>query len=500
MCLEATDGCNVGICDPNGSCLPMPVADGTACNDYNSCTGTDTCTAGDCAGVPVAGCTLYFTNNFEAGCPPGGFTLGGDWECGTPTGPGPGAAFGGQYCIATQIDGNYSNGQSYTANVAQTPPIDLGTAIDPVLQFAGWIQTESCCDGANVKISTNGGSTFTVLSPITPAYNLSISAEPAWGNNTSFANWQTFSASLAAYVGQTIILRFSVRTDGSVVYPGMYVDNIIVSEVNAIPLDITTPATLPDALSTYPYLVQLQKTGGTAAAVWSIVGGMNHGWLSINPTTGALSGTPGAANAGPFSVTVHVEEPALPSNFDEQVFTGSVTQALYVESFEGAGAQCANGWTFGGDWECGTPVTVGPATAFEGVKCIGTQIDANYSNNQLFTTAVATSPPISLAGTTTPLLTFRMWNQTEGSVYDGANLKVSTDGVSFTQVMNVNPAYNVSIGEQAWGGLQSALGWQIVTADLTAYAGQTIYLRYAFKTDGSVVYPGIYIDQLVIAD
>ena len=53
-------------------------------------------------------------------------------------------------------------------------------------------------------------------------------------------------------------------------------------------------------------------------------------------------------------------------------------------------------------------------------------------------------------------------------------------------------------GEPAWGGHESALGWQLVQADLSAYAGQSIQLRFAFKSDASTVYPGVYIDDLLI--
>ena len=53
---------------------------------------------------------------------------------------------------------------------------------------------------------------------------------------------------------------------------------------------------------------------------------------------------------------------------------------------------------------------------------------------------------------------------------------------------------------QGWGGDQSALGWQLVTADLSAYAGQTIYLRYAFRSDSIVQYAGFYVDDILIAD
>ena len=302
---------------------------------------------------------------------------------------------------------------------------------------------------------------------------------------------------LAAYAGNNALVRFSFRTDGSVVYPGVYVDDIVVSEAAAIPLQITT-TTLPNALTNVAYSAALAKTGGTASSVWSIVGQTNGGWITINPSTGALTGTPAAGNIGPFTVTVRVEEPSLPSNFDEVVLTGEVIQAVWGESFEGA---CPNGWTLGGDWECGVPSVVGPATAYAGAQCIATQIDSNYNWNQSWTTAIATSPAISLAGTVNPQLTFRMWNYTEGSVYDAANLKISTDGgTTYTILSKVVPAYNLASvnGEPAWGGNQSGLGWQLVQADLSAYLGQKIRLRFAFRSDGSGNYPGIYIDDVLV--
>jgi hypothetical protein len=244
--------------------------------------------------------------------------------------------------------------------------------------------------------------------------------------------------------------------------------------------------------------VQLQKTGGSSGSVWSIVTGTNHAWLSLNPTTGLLTGTPAAANTGPFSVTVRVEEPTVPSNFHEATLTGQVRQVVSMMGFEGA---CPDGWALTGDWQCGTPTVVGPSAAFAGTQCIATRIAGNYNNNQTYAGTTASSPSISLAGTTSPQLSFRVWMSTEGSVYDGFNLKVSTDGVTYTPVTTVSPAYNLTIAtEQCWGGNQSALGWQLWTANLSAYAGQTVNLRFAFRSDSSVVYPGVYIDDVIITD
>src|SRR5262249_7920574 len=53
----AHDQCHdPGTCDPTvGGCVPVAKVDGTACNDNNACTRTDTCQAGTCTGgSPVA--------------------------------------------------------------------------------------------------------------------------------------------------------------------------------------------------------------------------------------------------------------------------------------------------------------------------------------------------------------------------------------------------------------------------------------------------------------
>ncbi len=50
-CDSEVDQCNAGMCDPaTGDCKKVPVADGTACDDANSCTLTDRCNAGSCGG------------------------------------------------------------------------------------------------------------------------------------------------------------------------------------------------------------------------------------------------------------------------------------------------------------------------------------------------------------------------------------------------------------------------------------------------------------------
>jgi hypothetical protein len=51
-CSNATDACGTGMCDPKtGTCVKQAKPGGAVCDDGNTCTLTDTCNAGVCAGV-----------------------------------------------------------------------------------------------------------------------------------------------------------------------------------------------------------------------------------------------------------------------------------------------------------------------------------------------------------------------------------------------------------------------------------------------------------------
>jgi hypothetical protein len=141
----------------------------------------------------------------------------------------------------------------------------------------------------------------------------------------------------------------------------------------------------------------------------------------------------------------------------------------------------------------------GPATAYVGTQCIGTGMIHDYSNNDTYAGTTATSPPITLPGQP-QTLTFRMWVDTEGGLYDGFNLAISVDGgVTYSVVDTVIPQYPLVIaGEPAWGGHQAALGWQLVQADLTPYTGMTILLRFGFRSDASDTYAGAFLDDFLI--
>ena len=496
MCTEGLSECEVGACNNKGNCVPSQAPDGVSCNDHNACTKSDECKIGACGGQAVAGCSHYLNEGFES-CP-NGWTFGGDWQCGTPEDVGPLEAHTGKGVIATQIEGVYHVNQSFNTAVADSPLIDLTQATNPTLSFWAWVHTEGATfDGWNLKISTDGGQSFSTVTGVTPPYDLTITNQPAWGGNHSLSGWQLHTADLTPYIGHQVKLRFAFRSDGASVYPGVYIDDVVVAEPLQSPLFITTPS-LPDVFAEKAFSTQLTKSGGTGSSVWSkLPGGLNDGWLSIAPETGVLSGTPSPAEVGPVTVTIRVHEPALPSNVMDKTYSFQVKQAAYFTSFEDG---CPDGWTLTGDWQCGTPTSVGPAAAFFGSQCIGTQLAGLYSDLQTFAGTTATSPEINLSGMIAPKATFRMWVHTEGASYDGVNLKVSSDGgMNYAVLTSVTPAYPLTIeGEPAWGGPQSALGWQLMEADLSAYGGQIVRLRFSFQSDSSGTFPGVYIDEILV--
>ena len=57
-CSHLDDACNSGACNPStGSCQAVPRADGTSCDDGDLCTQTDSCQSGTCVGANPVVCT-----------------------------------------------------------------------------------------------------------------------------------------------------------------------------------------------------------------------------------------------------------------------------------------------------------------------------------------------------------------------------------------------------------------------------------------------------------
>jgi cysteine-rich repeat protein len=509
--------------DDGGTCEPAFCGDGFIWAGHETCdgsnlahetcqrrgylSGTLTC-GGDCA-FDLSGCSepgWYLFEDFETSSV-NDWIFNDDWQVGTPTAQGePDGAHSGVQCAGTSIGGTYTNDNTWAGTSLVSPAVDLSGATAPTLVFWHFIDAEYHCDGGNVWISTDGGSNWSVLDNtlIEPDYHDDhvggIDHQPAYSGNHSSLGWHEVTADLSGYVGETILLRFSFFSDGSVTEPGWYIDDVVVTEQMLIPVELNTPASLGTAATGAPFSRLVQATGGSGSYHWTIEGGANHGWLEIEWTTGRLFGTPTPSDSGPVEVTVRAEDASLPGNYKQQTFVIEVTGAQSVPVEWDLEGSLPQGWLLSGNWQHGTPSGGGgPAGCMDGSGCIGTVLDGDYSLGLTFDGCSAMLPPITLAGTTQPTLVFHHFKITHPG--DGGNIQISTDGGATFQVLGdpVPPYTGTAGGQAAYSDMDYGYTaeWSRVIVDLSDYVGQTVVLRFSFHSESaSWPAPGWFIDQV----
>jgi outer membrane protein assembly factor BamB/subtilisin family serine protease len=162
------------------------------------------------------------------------------------------------------------------------------------------------------------------------------------------------------------------------------------------------------------------------------------------------------------------------------------SNAPYTDDFEGS----VQGWQASGFWHrvqqgvSPYPEAHSPARSFWYGQDATGDYDSGAPN-----AGNLTSPPIAVPGPDY-VLTFWSWYQTEtsGTGWDQRLIQISTDGTNFTTVAQLS-------GDpmQTWA--------QAPAINLSAYAGQTIYVRFRFNTIDQYVNSlrGWYVDDISIA-
>jgi len=184
---------------------------------------------------------------------------------------------------------------------------------------------------------------------------------------------------------------------------------------------------------------------------------------------------------------------------ERQVSTSSTTQDFLLPKitvFSTEDFEDDNGGGISvGTWQWGQPTT-GPS-AHSGTNVWGTNLIGDYGNNE--------HSYLSISGILVPdqrgKVSFWQWYEFEGSgtLYDGGRLEISTDGTNFTPITPIGgytgPITGLS-GADGFGGTSS--NWVQATFDISAYAGDTVTLRWHFASDSSSTRLGWYIDDLQI--
>jgi len=226
--------------------------------------------------------------------------------------------------------------------------------------------------------------------------------------------------------------------------------------------------------------------------------------------SGSLSGSTLTINIGTIPPTSSVI-----CTFDAFIDVGLTNDLIFDEDVENG----ANGWTVAhdnaqdvNDWVVDTNMPNSGSNAWYATEIGWPQASAGPAS-----TMFLESPAISLAGFSTPALSFYHFIDTEAG-WDGGFVQVSNDGgISWTNLTAADWALNgydgplgagsnANIaGVEAFSGLSA--GYINSIADLSAYAGQTINLRFVFGEDNNTggdanngIADGWYIDDIQITD
>ncbi|MBK7690721.1 MAG: immune inhibitor A [Bacteroidetes bacterium] len=175
-------------------------------------------------------------------------------------------------------------------------------------------------------------------------------------------------------------------------------------------------------------------------------------------------------------------------NYDDTVtkYYAVVTQTEFSSN-----CNSMSGWTGTGSWGNNTQFFTSPTGS------ISESPAGNYSNN--VNSTIITTLPINLTAAIRAELKFRIKWSSECNL-DYLQVKVSNNnGASYSSICTryaMKSKVNSILNQPAYDGAQAV--WQYDEANLDAFLGQNILLRFDFISDGGLVKDGFYIDDVKI--
>ena len=383
-------------------------------------------------------------------------------------------------------------GNTDEASLTLVSPINLSGITAPQLKFWHHYRFEAGYDFGYVEISTSDGASWnriasysgSVTNPagsVGPTSTKSLESSPDPGSPLQAAStepWVLEQLSLAAYAGEaSVLVRFRIKTDATVVEDGWYLDDIAIADLPAaVVLDPVSGATKTS--------LGLSWSTSDAAdfASYKVIRSESAG-VTLNDTVVATLTGP---NSGSYT------DAGLPAKtiFHYKVFVAT-TAGIYGGSNEVSGTTLPGiDYPFrddmesaGGNWNpepIGGWTWISPASAYSGTKAWTASAGGDYGNN--VDSSLVLSDAISLK--TGSQLVF--WHLLDIAAGDVASVEVSTnDGTTWNEV-----ASYMDMTVAAWTQVQVPLGHR---TDLGR-------VRFRMMTDAAGGAGGWTLDDVSISD
>lgn len=373
------------------------------------------------------------------------------WQHGAPA-SGPGRAHSGGSAWGTQLDGSFAgNDRSFL----HLPPIDLSATADASLSMRVWGRVNSV-DGLSVEFLSAEGQ-WLQLTPLVPAYNASdASGVSAWGTLGYQDLYTLVILPLTDHVGGLLHVRLAFRSNAIGSSSGFYVDDIGVhSETDD-----------PDADGLQGIATEW-NTYGTDPLV--------------QDSDGDLVSDGDEENAGPRT------DPLNPGDYPG-ASSMVVTDLFDLEASDGGFASERDQWQWGA-------VASGPGSGASGQSAWATNLSGSFQSGAR---EYLYSPPLVLPPGSDPTFGFHLWMQSNSR--DGVSLEIWDDALGWQALDALTPAYDGddADGISAWTDFDS--DYRFAAVSLSAWAGETVWLRFAFRANTIGSAAGAYLDDFALFD
>ena len=255
--------------------------------------------------VPVTGGVAPLTLTIGSGSLPAGLTIS---QSGTISGKPTGSNTTNTFTVKVADSGNPPIkvlSPQYTINISAPPPLSITSS--------GALLGATINTAYATSIVTSGG---------VPPFTWSKTS----GNFPPGLTFNTTSGQISGTPTMAGVFQFTLQVVDSAIPPQTASTPAPLSiTVNGAPPLRVTPSVLPVGSVATPYSTSVQATGGVQPYTWSVVSGQLPAGLSLNPGSGAITGTPILVSGTPVSFTLGVKDSQTVPATASRAFSISIT-------------------------------------------------------------------------------------------------------------------------------------------------------------------------------